>query len=563
MKSFNKFLLAGFLTMGLFACSDSNDASGNEQNTENSDAVYMSFKLELPSVAGGRSATDGEGTTNSNANPDYEVGQDEENNVNTALIVLTDNDYDYVAQYTLTGTQLGDATGDVYKTYTVKFESKDLANAMTGTELKVLVFCNPTSTLSSIFAQETPGNVKDAIESLGETAPNGVDASIWTKNAFLMTNTDNSNVISVPNSWEPYYTESNPYDLGVISVERSSARFDFKATNNNSYSVEDATDGSLVGNVVLTDATLINMSKNFYYLRRVSTNGLKANSTVGGVEANNNYVVDTDADEKNGYTAATWNDKADNFFYNLENPESWSWTSLSTIQTEDNWVGNDGNDGYKIWRYAIENTIPGINNQLHGISTGVVFKGNMVFAENAGIDNTRPVYLYMNHIYGNLSHLKAAAEAEDALPSLTVAYESLQKAIDAEIAKLNLAEGTEASADQLNVAEDAVAAAAYDFTRYYPNDGKYEMFYYYWNRHNDNGDKEVMGIMEFAVVRNNVYKLAVTNINKFGHPDPSKDPEKNDPDPVDPDDPDEEKNIYFKVSVKVLPWVVRVNNIEF
>jgi hypothetical protein len=65
--------------------------------------------------------------------------------------------------------------------------------------------------------------------------------------------------------------------------------------------------------------------------------------------------------------------------------------------------------------------------------------------------------------------------------------------------------------------------------------------------------------MEYAVVRNNVYKLAVTGVSKYGHPgDPT-----GDPDPETPSDPDETKNVYFQVSVKVLPWVVRVNNIEF
>lgn len=68
-----------------------------------------------------------------------------------------------------------------------------------------------------------------------------------------------------------------------------------------------------------------------------------------------------------------------------------------------------------------------------------------------------------------------------------------------------------------------------------------------------------MGPMEFAVVRNNVYKLAVTNIKQLGHP---RIPE-NDPDPKDPDDPDESSDIYITLSVEVLPWTVRVNNIEF
>lgn len=87
----------------------------------------------------------------------------------------------------------------------------------------------------------------------------------------------------------------------------------------------------------------------------------------------------------------------------------------------------------------------------------------------------------------------------------------------------------------------------------------YYCYYFYWNRHNDNGKPGIMGDMEFAVVRNNVYKLAVTNIKQLGHP---RIPE-NDPDKPKPDTPDESSDIYITVTCQVLPWVVRVNNIEF
>lgn len=87
----------------------------------------------------------------------------------------------------------------------------------------------------------------------------------------------------------------------------------------------------------------------------------------------------------------------------------------------------------------------------------------------------------------------------------------------------------------------------------------YYVYYPYYNRHNNNNDPGVMGAMEFATVRNNIYKLSITNITLFGHTDNPKD----DPDPEDPDDPDEELKVYFKVSVSVVPWVVRVNEIEF
>ncbi len=87
----------------------------------------------------------------------------------------------------------------------------------------------------------------------------------------------------------------------------------------------------------------------------------------------------------------------------------------------------------------------------------------------------------------------------------------------------------------------------------------YYCYYFYWNRHNDNGRNGIMGPMEFAVVRNNVYKLAVTDIKKLGHPRISS----NDPEPPTPDTDDELGNIYLNVDVEVIPWVVRVNDIVF
>ncbi|MDE7419634.1 MAG: Mfa1 family fimbria major subunit [Muribaculaceae bacterium] len=87
----------------------------------------------------------------------------------------------------------------------------------------------------------------------------------------------------------------------------------------------------------------------------------------------------------------------------------------------------------------------------------------------------------------------------------------------------------------------------------------YYCYYFYRNRHNDNLDPGTMGPMEFATVRNNVYKLAVTNISQLGHP---RIPE-NDPEPPTPDTPDESDEVYLTVTCQVLPWTVRVNNIEF
>lgn len=115
------------------------------------------------------------------------------------------------------------------------------------------------------------------------------------------------------------------------------------------------------------------------------------------------------------------------------------------------------------------------------------------------------------------------------------------------------------------IAAMRAAVTGAGFTIYQTSDDKdlggigYYCYYYYWNRHNDNGEPGIMGDMEFAVVRNNVYKLAVTGIKQLGHP---RIPE-NDPDKPKPDTPDESSDIYITVTCQVLPWVVRVNNIEF
>ena len=126
-------------------------------------------------------------------------------------------------------------------------------------------------------------------------------------------------------------------------------------------------------------------------------------------------------------------------------------------------------------------------------------------------------------------------------------------------------EGGKYSADNAAEWDDAVrafknAVVKNNITIYEPDsDGKYYCYYFYWNRHNDNGDNAVMGPMEFATVRNNVYKLRVSKIGEIGKPIIPD----NDPDPVDPNDPDEEDKAYIDVQVEILPWVVRVNDIEF
>lgn len=77
----------------------------------------------------------------------------------------------------------------------------------------------------------------------------------------------------------------------------------------------------------------------------------------------------------------------------------------------------------------------------------------------------------------------------------------------------------------------------------------------YWIKHEPNGtDNDPMGVMEFAIVRNNVYQLSVTGIRDLGDPLPFT------PGKDDPDTPDKTKDVYIVIQLYVKDWVVRSNS---
>ena len=151
--------------------------------------------------------------------------------------------------------------------------------------------------------------------------------------------------------------------------------------------------------VQLTRLSLVNMSKNFHFLRRTSDDGMPQNSTVMGVERRANYVVDTDAEIKQKLEGYDYDNASNGFNFalftngaNSTNPElsrayaydrnSWFTSNIKDIMSNgkfDNSGESDGNK-YNIWRYITENTIPqdeagGTSRQVAVQSTGLVFKG--------------------------------------------------------------------------------------------------------------------------------------------------------------------------------------------
>lgn len=564
MKAFANIFTLSALAVCLTACND-DIGTGSNLPAEESEGIYLKFALDLPSGSGSRSITTSDDNKEYGTSSDgTEVGKDRENRISEIMLVFTDEDNNY-----LTSTNVTSVSPTTSNTYVISIPPERLADYVSTEEnpnrtANVYAYCNPTPELRALAgAAEGSEQVEGFVEQI-HTITNDENASVWKDDNFLMSNAV-MHEITLPKSWNEHLSSGNPYELtrkGPIKVERSVARFDYKAVHDdNKYVVRDnleSQDEVSKKNpgiyIQLTDVALINMSKSFYYLRRVSLNGQNAEATICGVETANNYVVDTDATEKAQYTTlADWKDKNTYFFYNLEEPDTWQWTSLATISDneEDNW-GNepDEEEGYHIWRYAIENTIPqGASEtntlQKNGITTGVVFRAKIGREDNSDVTWTdgNNIYVFDDVLYGDWESVEKYATA---YPTEDVAY-----------------------------AYEAIKNGDYEkpedvgFTIYKYNTANqcYYTYYYYWNRHNDNGREPDMGPMEFAVVRNNVYKLSVEAIYRFGYPEGEK-PDPETPDEEDPkEDPDPEPEpdpeVFLKVNVQVLPWVVRENEISF
>ena len=247
-------------------------------------------------------------------------------------------------------------------------------------------------------------------------------------------------------------------------------------------------------------------------------------------------------------------------------------------------VKNKGK-GYHTWRYVTENTIPGIELQQNGISTGIVFKGQIMATDKASrklkdaIANAKgnpakdPIlYSYANTLYVTWEEVREKAfltEENSRFYKAVFGNEKKKKNITIKSNGQTAVYSTDkTSPDYLwqkwheqNIGNEAFqanfrkAAKKAQFTLYQSNTDDYDAagyycYYFCWNRHNDNNDDTVTGPMEFAIVRNNIYKLSVTGINRLGHPRISE----NDPAPITPDTPDEKDSHYLTLSVEVTPW---------
>lgn len=297
---------------------------------------------------------------------------------------------------------------------------------------------------------------------------------------------------------------------------------------------------------------LTNLSKEQNHVRHIGDDhGI---STPFGTLNGNNYLITPYWAEKNG---VTFDENGD--FENTPATTTWFYNTLAAVsaESENLTIETDGsfkNSGvtatyYRALPTTDENpgTVTGgtgtnpevgarmaycfenstdIDHQTHGLSTGISFVARM-YKNKACTEEIETLYQYNGY---NFESLKAIGEAFGA---------NTPKAI------LDLINKETASTP---ITKEELEAA--NIKQYSDN-----ICYYYTTeiKHFDNGNNNTLGNMEFAIMRNNIYSLAITNITKIG--DPIVDPT--------PETPNETKEAALKVSVKIIPWIVRYNEIEF
>lgn len=572
--NFKKLLVAALPAMLLASCA-SDEPGVNPGGESTKGGLYATIKLDVP---GSRSETTETPDVNTNSNDGYEIGQPYENNINNVTIVLATLENNvYKAQTYGTYTSNSAAPSPTEdNVYTIQFQDT-LISELATKEVYIFAYCNTTLDENNFKAGEDLTVMESQMTSAA------TNQGIWKKGNFMMVNAPNRDIptYNMPDKntlLNNYNSPEKALNLGTVDVARAAARFDYKPVNENLYDIKDINTGDVVAQVEMVSMAPFNIAKSFYTLPRVSADGSDNGWEICGNEVYNrvtgvgNYVVTPNYADKIANSITSLAGNYYEAFSGLANYEALTmyanikeWYATADNDNDENWTATD-KDGYKIWRYVTENTIPQIDKQRKGITTGVVFKGRLTNPAEGSLmasamNNHKPIYFYNGTCYGDIANLRRVVANLD--PSATMRQKFEQVFAGKEyLVFTKAADGTRdyrVKDDALKDATPAENNSIFKIIRPNDEDGNYYVYYVYYNRHNDNGNSNMMGIMEFATVRNNVYKLSVTKVSDFGHTNDPKD----DPDPEKPDQPDETPKTYFQVSCRVLPWIVRINPVEF
>ena len=275
--------------------------------------------------------------------------------------------------------------------------------------------------------------------------------------------------------------------------------------------------GTVEYNVQLLEYALVNLNNATYYVRHTGAQNGSPFGTIG----NTSFLFDPNSSYKN----AEGDFDGTSYFTN-------PWTSyknavatlpFAALPTTDHGAVSNATEATTVGGllgYIFENGVTAAN-QTMDKTTSVVFKGQIKDASG----NPVTLFKYEDSYYKDLEVLFSAVEG---LPGNWTTQQYVDGTIDA---------------DDLKGLGISV----------------YENGYCYYAaqiKHFDDGKADTAGPNEFIKMRNNVYSIAVSSVEKFGFSELDMPELEN---AIEGGD----ESIYLTLEAKILPWIVRFTNVEF
>ena len=494
MVNLNKTFIALLLTaIGICSCSQNDDFGANDNGvaTQGMTGVVFRLKTNVPTASAQTRSTEDSYV--------HFQGTTEEYQVNNARVYLYDNPTKlFVKSILLTNlTKSGsDASGKIiYETERVSVPQ--------GT-YDIFVVANSDKNIEKDNEDDFLANIDST------TYTRGLITDI--SNGVVMTNraSDNAGVV-ITN------TETSDENVIDITLERVLARLDI-ARGSDSFALTDQ-NSKKYATVILDRHYIVNLAKYYYSFRHTAVlKTLEApttwslNQNFGNVNDVDGYVIDPYFFNKTiNATNFTNQDKYfENFYCNSANPNAIQWTKFKPASTTP-----DFNTAYCLENCMLQPA------QKNGYSTGVIFDAKFEPYNN----------VYHLAADGNLEVITDKSKYPETLYYYDYNFYDSPEALSSAIGVTSVTSGN---------------MDIYQAKKFKKTDDGYHCYYVYWIRHLDNYDNTNMGVMEFAVVRNNLYRMIITQVSGLGDSEI----------PTAPDKPDEGET-YLKVILNVKPWIVR------
>lgn len=544
LKYMSMMGLAALLLTTWSACSDDTDIPGGE-NPEEARA-YTTVTIAVPNGvaetrAGTTADTDDDNTT--------EAGSEDEYKVKTANLYLfpggagssfgsaTLKEIISINQFT----QMTASTADAK---TIVWTSKK--TALTPGDYRIYIVVNGTvngvtdgsknSLTEADFLAKTTADATGVIAAVPEAGL--VMASRSPKS-------DNMNTL-------PYIAQTITKDpeqtiaatvermMGKITVTAGGANVASAANVYTSFSTTVTAIGNIT-NITLTGYYVVNARKEGYYFRHVDKESTATNplteANYGNSTTSLPYVVDPKTYSKtySGTPAALAGSYADWYLQGSGAFGLLSFGSFGGTYTAMPGYSSAAAET-KVAAYCYENTMLK-DKQKNGYTTGIVFKAEIApskmmqkkagsggVEENSTFTSMSEIYYHSGIFYKNIEALKAAG--------------------------VLLADGTTSSSAS-GAPADLKKNDVQCFKRGDTN-GKFICYYPYWIKHIPSDDV-AEDVMEFGIVRNNVYKVTVTGIQGVGKDGVTEDI-------ITDTETDDPTTVLLNVKLSIKPWTVRTNS---